>query len=224
MWSKAQRVSVPQGQVPARWRPASAGSAPTAVSRAGGPGGAAGLLTAEPAAEGPDAAEPTIEAQLADAYARGVAAGRSEAHAAHEAERLRLAETVTEIGGLRRQVLDAADEDLMRLAVGMARSVLHREVQLDPEVLLAMAHVALARLGDRVTAVIHLNPDDLALVSAHARPVEGVSFVPNAELPRGGCRVVAEHGEIDLGIDAQMNELSRGLLGERRETNHARLH
>jgi flagellar assembly protein FliH len=222
MWSKAQRVSVPHGHAPARWRPAS--SANGGAQRGPGAASVGASLADELSPDGTEAEGPTVEQQLADAYARGLADGRAAAEAAHEDERRRLTETVAEIGGLRRQLLDAADEDVMRLAVGMARRVLHREVQLDPEVLLAMAHVALARLGDRVTAAIHLHPEDLALVSANARPVEGVSLVPNAELPRGGCRVVAEHGEIDLGIDAQMNELSRGLLGERREANHARLH
>jgi flagellar assembly protein FliH len=166
----------------------------------------------------------SLDAQLADAHARGIDEGRALAQQELAAERARLVATVHDIGALRRQILDAAENDVMRLAVAMARRVLHREVQLDPDILLAMARVALGRLGTRVVASAHLHPDDLAAVSRPGVAIEGVTLIADAEVPRGGCRLVSPAGEIDLGVDAQMAELSRVLLGERTDTNHVHLH
>jgi flagellar assembly protein FliH len=161
---------------------------------------------------------------MAAAHAEGLAEGRRLAEAAMEDERARLAATIAEIAGLRRQVLESVDVDVMELAVGMARRVLHREVQLDPDILLAMARVALGRLGTRVVATAHLHPADLAALGPAPAAPEGLTLAADPDLPRGGCRLVADSGEVDLGIDAQMTELARQLLGESRRVESARLH
>ena len=139
-------------------------------------------------------------------------------------ERARLVSTVREIGGLRRRVLDEAEHDLMQLAVGMARRVLHREVQLDPDILLSMAHVALRRMGERPVATARLHPEDLAAMTRQNTAVEGLTLVSDPEVPRGGCRLESVVGEVDLGVDAQMTELSRVLLGELSSVEHVQLH
>lgn len=222
MWSKAHRLPPQTLQAPTRWRPnhAHPGQAKHAKPEALGVG------DHEPAdqADQPDeTAGPTVEEQLAEAYAQGAADARVIAEQSVLEERKRLMGTITEIASLRRRVLEAADEDLMQLAVGMARRILHREVQLDPDVLLAMAHVALGRLGDRIVAEVHLHPADLAAMSAPPLR-DGLTLVPDLDVPRGSCRLTSAQGEIDLGIDAQMTELSRALIGERPNGDNARLH
>ena len=168
MWSKGHRL-LPRGAAThARWMPHVTTSAPLR-SRPDAP-----LLTnllgdAVSIDEAPVDEGPNVEHQLAEAHARGVTEGRALAEHAMADERARIATTVREIAGLRRRVLDAAEHDVMQLAVGMARRVLHREVQLDPDILLSMAHVALGRLGDRPVATAHLHPDDLAAVHRPSR-------------------------------------------------------
>jgi len=167
---------------------------------------------------------PSVEEQVAEAYARGVAQGRLEAEQVVLTERDRLADTIQDIAALRPRVLETAERDVMQLAVGMARRVLHREVQLDPDILLAMARVALVRLGHRVVATAHLHPDDLAAIERPGVAIDGLTLRADPDLPRGGCRLVSDAGEIDLGVDAQMSELSRVLLGDTSGEPHAQLH
>lgn len=216
MWSKGRRLS-PRSEAPhARWRPSALD--PHVTMELDGTTGDAGDDMAG------ESGSPVFAVQLAEAHARGVAEGRAAAALALEEERTRIAATVQDIAGLRRRILDAAERDVMQLAVSMARRVLHREVQLDPDILLSMAHVALGRLGHRAVATVHLHPADLAAVAA-ARPIpDGLTVVADAEVPRGGCRLVSVSGEIDLGVDAQMSELSRVLLGESTGAPHAHLH
>lgn len=216
MWSKGRRLPPRIATPHARWLPSAlVPQVTTVVDGAAGDGD--DPLVGDPGV-------PPFEVQLAEAHARGVAEGRAAAAQELEVERARIAATVQAIAGLRRGVLDAAERDVMHLAVSMARRVLHREVQLDPDILLSMAHVALGRLGHRAVATVHLHPADLAS-AAVARPIpDGLTVVADAEVPRSGCRLVSASGEIDLGVDAQMSELSRVLLGESTGASHAHLH
>jgi flagellar assembly protein FliH len=99
------------------------------------------------------------------------------------------------------------------LAVAMAERVVRREVRADPEALLEMARAAIGRLGERVTAVIHLNPVDLeAIVTDGTGRIGTLDVVADPDLPRGGCMIRTNLGAIDAGIDAQMRELLRAML------------
>jgi len=224
MWSRAQRLIQRGGTPHPRWRPTPSTGSRSAPVREDGPL----LVSADDALEAPPdegaAAGPSIEAQLAEAFARGVAQGRQEAEQVVQGQRERLADTIRDIAALRPRVLETAERDVMQLAVGMARRVLHREVQLDPDILLAMARVALVRLGHRVVATAHLHPDDLAAIKRPGGVIDGLTLRADPDLPRGGCRLVSDAGEIDLGVDAQMSELSRVLLGDTAGGPLAQLH
>ena len=54
---------------------------------------------------------------------------------------------------------------MVQLALTLARRVVHREVTLDPELLAALAHVALERLGTTTPATIRLHPEDYTVVA-----------------------------------------------------------
>jgi flagellar biosynthesis/type III secretory pathway protein FliH len=41
-----------------------------------------------------------------------------------------------------------------------------------------------------------------------------VEIVADVNLPRGGCLVRSAFGSVDMGIDSQMRELARALLGD----------
>jgi flagellar biosynthesis/type III secretory pathway protein FliH len=43
-----------------------------------------------------------------------------------------------------------------------------------------------------------------------------VTVVADPRIERGGCRVESDLGSMDVGIDAQIEEVARALLGEDR--------
>lgn len=176
----------------------------------------------EPPAPAPPAPDPVA---LDQAFQAGVAEGRAAAEQALTAERARLTATIAEVAGLRRRIFDAAEHEVMTLALGVAQRILHREVQLAPDILLAMARVALGRMGDRVEATVRLHPADVAAVTRAGAPSDGLVLEADPSLPRGGCRVESVVGSVDLGVDAQLTELSRLLLGDAEPVpDHAQLH
>lgn len=151
-------------------------------------------------------------------YAQGERAGIEAGAARAEAMLRRLAQTLDDLQGLRRDLVRRTERDVVELALAISRRVLHRELALDHDLLLALARVALDRLGDVATASIRLHPDDYAVamtgrgaVSAQAHAVQ---IVADPGVHRGGCVVQSEFGSVDVGVAAQIDELSHALLGD----------
>jgi flagellar assembly protein FliH len=165
------------------------------------------------------------EARLAalerEAFTKGYAAGERagvEAGARRaDAMLRRVAQTIDELSQLRRTIIRDTERQMVQLALALARRVVVREISLDPDLVAALAHVAVERLGDQSPATIRLHPEDFATVAAHrGEQWEGtqVSVLPDPAVQRGGCVVESDFGLIDASIDAQFAELSRALLGD----------
>lgn len=156
---------------------------------------------------------------FAKGYANGERAGAEAAATRGEAMLRRLAQTLDELASLRAEMVRKTERQLVELALALARRIVHREVTLDRELLVAMARVAIDRLGDRVAATVRLHPDDFAMVSAGGAsggsgPAPGVTVVADPRVSAGGCLVESDFGLIDVSIDAQLSELAAALLGE----------
>jgi hypothetical protein len=153
---------------------------------------------------------------FAKGYAQGERAGDEAAATRGEAMLRRLAQTIDELGALRGELIHKSERQLVQLAIAIATRVIQREITLDSELLVAMARVALDRLGDTSSATIRLHPEDHAAALA-ARggelSTESVKVVADAMVSRGGCYVESDFGLIDLTIGAQVAEIATGLLG-----------
>lgn len=202
------------------WQGEAPAASPTVVSMMRS-APAPGSQTVTPALRDlPSPSAERMEAVEREAYARGLADGlrTGEATAAErlEAVTTQLASAITDLAAVRGALMRRSERDLVRLAVSMAERVLRREVDVDRELLVVMARVAIDRLGEHTAATIHLNPVDHDTVAArHAGELgKSVELVADPSVPRGGCLVRSAFGTIDTGIDSQVKELSRALLGD----------
>jgi flagellar assembly protein FliH len=203
---------------------------PDAVGRGGRPGGgpaaAAGAppraRLVEPAhtpppAGGAEAMTAVERDAFAKGYAQGERAGELAAGQRNEGMVRRLVATIEEIASLRAGMMRTTERELVRLAVAMAERIVRREVEVDAELLTAMARVAIDRLGESVAATIHLNPADYEAMMAarQGAPFGGsVQVVADPLVGRGGCLVKSAFGVVDAGIDTQIREMSQALLGD----------
>jgi len=187
-----------------------------------GPAPPPGLPLLPPEMPAPPPADP--QAHLAalerDAFAKGYAAGERAGLEAGgkraDAMLRRVAQTIDELTGLRATIVRETERQMVDLALALARRVVDRELTLAPDLVAAMAHVALERLGEQTPATIRLNPADYSVVIAErGEQWEGthVSVVPDLAVTRGGCLVESDFGVIDASVDAQLGELARALLG-----------
>ena len=180
----------------------------------------------------PDEPPPVRQTQLAtverDAFAKGYKqgerAGGEAAGKRGEAMLRRLAETLTELNTLRATMIRQTELQIVELALAVARRVVHREISLDKDLLVAIARVALDRLGESASVTVRLHPEEFDAVGG-ARVSEeagnGVTFVSDPRVPRGGCRVESDMGMVEAGVDAQIQEIARALLGEEQVDIHA---
>jgi flagellar assembly protein FliH len=149
-------------------------------------------------------------------YAQGEQAGAEAASQRGEAMLHRLTETLNELTHVRADMIRQTEKQMVHLALAIARRILQREVSLDPDLLLAMARVALERLGESARVTVRLHPEDYAAAGA-ARVTDfttsTVTIVSDARLSRGACRVESDMGLLDVGIDAQLLEVGRALIG-----------
>lgn len=163
------------------------------------------------------------QAAFAQGYAQGEQAGVDVAARQLQTVYERLGQTIERLSELREELTYRTERDVVELALAVATRILHREVSLDRESLLVMARLALDRMGDVTSATIRLHPDDEAAARAgrDAWTGRGIAVVADPTVPAGGCVVQTDRGQVEVGIDAQITELSTALLGDRRSASRS---
>ena len=112
----------------------------------------------------------------------------------------------------RHKLIADAEPELVRLALGIAERVLHQQVALDRGVVLEMAKVAIARLIERDTVTVRVNPADLERIREHRKEliaigdIRNLRVVEDKRVDRGGVVVDSETGTIDARIATQLEE------------------
>jgi flagellar assembly protein FliH len=132
----------------------------------------------------------------------------------------RLAEAVAEISSLRAETIARAESDTVRLAVEIARRILHREIALDPSALHALIKAALEKLRSQEISRIRIHPDlegVLRTALGQAGRTQSIEIVCDPAQPEGGAVFEISQGALDASVDTQLREIERG-LADRLET------
>ena len=157
----------------------------------------------------------TLEREaFANGYAAGERAGLEAGTKRAEAMLRRLAQTLDELKALRGTLVRQTEQQMVQLALAIARKILRREATIDQDLIVAMARVALERVGESGIATIRLNPDDHAsTVQRHGDHWAGsrVKVVADPSVSRGGCLVESEFGFVDASVDAQFEQVAQAL-------------
>lgn len=136
-------------------------------------------------------------------------------------------QTIAAINADREAWLTAARQDLIDLAMAIARRVTHHTGQEHREVVLANLEEAVRLVGARTDVTIAVNPKDEQAARAFAKTLidmreqwQKIRVVEEAEIAPGGCRVQWGSGSIDAALETQLDrieaELNRGGAGEER--------
>lgn len=112
-----------------------------------------------------------------------------------------------------------AEAGVIRLALAIAKSVVKREVKLDPGIVLGNVEAAVALAARRGGLEIRVHPDDLVLMEQFvpelAARFDGLvvaSVVADETIGRGGAQVAWAEGSANAAIDGQLREIERLLL------------
>lgn len=104
-------------------------------------------------------------------------------------------------------------EELMALAIELARKVLQHTLDTQPEVIKGVIHEALQHLPHK-QAEIHLNPDDMELMRKHLDDKtheEEHRLIEDDSVSRGGCRIEAAGAQIDATMETRWRRVLESL-------------
>jgi flagellar biosynthesis/type III secretory pathway protein FliH len=116
--------------------------------------------------------------------------------------------------------LASTEREAIALALEIARRVVARELEVSPDVVLAVAGEALGRLPDGVSgASLRVSSADLERVTADRERLKGLcgdlrelEVSPHPHVSRGGCIVETSAGDVDGRIETRFSKLAGVLL------------
>ncbi len=156
--------------------------------------------------------------------AQGRQQGRDEALAAAAAQLADLTARWSQTLELLRQhmpehVADAR-EDLVKLALAIARRVTHQEALQNRQVAAAIVEETLRTAGAARRVALLVNPLEVDALGeylpdllAKLRSIEEVELTPDEGITPGGCELRFGAGKIDARIETQLDRIAEELLG-----------
>ena len=182
--------------------------APFRYAEAGVAGAGAGM-NAEQAAE-------RQHRQETDAFESGRQAGQQQVEAAVRQQREQTLRALEDFAKERTSYYRRVEAEVVQLALGIARKILHREAQLDAHLLAGIVRVTLDQMDAGTNVELHVPPREAADWRHYfSCQVEGAPMPEvreDAALPAGGCRVETALGTTEVGLEAQLKEIETGLL------------
>ena len=119
-----------------------------------------------------------------------------------EAERARSQRVGAEFAGERERYFAAAEAEVVKLALAVARGILLREAKADPMYLLPIVRAALARVRDGSKSVLRVNPAEAPEWAAIG--LADADVIADAQVLPGECVLGTSVGRVELGIGPQM--------------------
>src|SRR5271154_2528478 len=114
----------------------------------------------------------------------------------------------------RSEYFAGVESEVVKLALAIAKRVLHREVQLDPLLLAGVVRIALEKLADQSTAVLRVPVKELQIWQEVfvMKPGSSLQLVADERLNPGECVLDTNVGKVELGVSAQLEEIERGFF------------
>lgn len=118
----------------------------------------------------------------------------------------------------RATLIEQHERELIKVAYLIAQRVLHGELERHPERVREVVAAAVAKVDTTQPLTIVLAPMDKQLIEAEiaggllkGRFSLQPTLLADEAMPRGGCRVLTEAGDIDAAIDSQLIAIRDGL-------------
>lgn len=148
------------------------------------------------------------------AYREGENAGKAQAAGEIQPMLDQLARSIQEISVIRQKLRAQAEGDLLKLALAIAKKVLHREITADPESLAGLIRVALEKVRVQDITRVRVNSQQHAALQQMIQRLGGgsqIQVTADPGLPFGAVIVETSRGEFDSSIDVQLKEIEKGL-------------
>jgi len=163
-----------------------------------------------------------LQRLLQESSDRGFAEGRKEAEESFSEVCRTFSEAIVAVGGLRERIIRGCEEDLLRLAMMVAKQIIRREISQDRKILAQFVSEATAGIAEHTDISICFNPEDYRAVTANRQLyLEGIgdkmqiTIKPDESVSVGGCVVETQTGLVDARVETQLTEIFKRLMLER---------
>jgi flagellar biosynthesis/type III secretory pathway protein FliH len=152
-------------------------------------------------------------------FHQGEKAGLAIAEKKIEVGMRRYAEVILSVGKLRSQLYSQVEREVVKLAIEVAKKIVHREVQADQEIIQTLVKVALSHVAEKSAVTVHLHPQDYnyliehkAELSSGSNDGQDIVLMADKAVDRGGCLIETSCGDIDARIEEEFREIERSFF------------
>ena len=137
-----------------------------------------------------------------------------------EATLKRFSKSLQQVACLTNEIVAHTESDVVELALEIARKLVHREIQIDDEIIVTLVRVALEKLTVNSEVTVWVSPKDQEVLQNCMGELAAdgddwkVVVKVNQDLKRGDCLVESQYGSADARISAQFQEVEKDLLAK----------
>jgi flagellar assembly protein FliH len=172
------------------------------------------------ASDGGPGAQERNRRQQAEAFEQGRQSVqpqmRSELDAALAKNRGQIGQALREFALERQDYYRRIEGEVVQLALAVARKILHREAQLDPNALAGIVRVTLEKLDTGTKVNLHVHPREAAdwrhYFACQVENVPPPEVYEDPAIAPGECRIETSLGTTEVGLETQLKEIATGLL------------
>ncbi len=149
------------------------------------------------------------------AFEEGLQKGREQLALEMESVNDRLGHTLKDLLVAKRRMRNEAECDVVKLSLAVARRILHRELQTDPDSIQGVVYAGLQKLQNREISQIRVAPQAMQSVRTaldKAGLLPAVSLSPDPRMRVGDVIFETAFGELDASIETQLHEIERGFV------------
>jgi flagellar assembly protein FliH len=156
---------------------------------------------------------------------QGVAAGRQQALVEHKAELSTLIKSLSaaaaEIEQSRHKLLHDAADDMVDLAVAIARKTVHQFAARRPQTLIENVTEALRFVVGQNDVRIAVHPSQEQLLKSSLPAIQlrwpnlkHVHIAPDDSIAPGGASIITKHGEVGATLELMIERIAADMLGD----------
>ncbi len=154
-----------------------------------------------------------LEARIEEERRAIRAQARQEAEREIQRARAGIAQAVEQFARQREKYFRCAEEEVVALALAIARRLIHRETQIDPRLLAGLVNYELEQLDAATSVRLFVSPGTQSYwneaAPALSRPIE---VVPDQALDPGDARIETVLGSATVSFERELKEIERGFF------------
>lgn len=179
------------------------------------------VAVGEPGVVKPDSGEDEMQLRIQEASESGYSKGRREAEESFTEICQTLSEAVTAVSGLRERLIRECEDDLLRLAIMVAKQIIRQEISMDRKILAQFVCEAMTGITDQNDISICFHPGDYQAVAANRNfYLAGIgdklqiTIKSDDSVSIGGCIVETQTGIVDASVETQLVNVFNRLMEE----------